>query len=343
LRFRYTILSATQRSALIKSCGSKKAQGLLSLDLDSIPLDKEGVSTLTSAVCQRQVVGLSNTGMQVDQVEAILANLPSSNIRSLTLAGLQLTEVDSTLLQTAALHLNYLSLANSTLLSEQVAALMQAVLWSSSLDSLDLTGSNLDEDLDDNFVEGQLLGDAAIALSSLSLAAAKLNVKHISSLLHALSLPSSALDHLSLATLDLSAIPANFLARCLPSVASLNLSYCHITKEQLTGLMRSMGKPESLVETLQLARADLASLPSGVLERTVTTLLSIELSYCSLTPAQILALVSACCKGLKTTLVRVDMTHVPCSIFLRAVKAGLTLRYPKLSPKQSTALSGMKF
>ena len=34
-------------------------------------------------------------------------------------------QVDSTLLQTAALHLNYLSLANSTLLSEQVAALMQ--------------------------------------------------------------------------------------------------------------------------------------------------------------------------------------------------------------------------
>ena len=34
-------------------------------------------------------------------------------------------QVDSTLLQTAALHLNYLSLANSTLLSEQVADLMQ--------------------------------------------------------------------------------------------------------------------------------------------------------------------------------------------------------------------------
>ena len=34
-------------------------------------------------------------------------------------------QVDPTLLQTAALHLNYLSLANSTLLSEQVAALMQ--------------------------------------------------------------------------------------------------------------------------------------------------------------------------------------------------------------------------
>ena len=62
--------------------------------------------------------------------------------------------------------------------------LVKAVLWSSSLDSLDLTGSNLDDDLDDNFVEGQLLGDAAIALSSLSLTAAKLNVKHISSLLH---------------------------------------------------------------------------------------------------------------------------------------------------------------
>ena len=34
-------------------------------------------------------------------------------------------QVDPGLLQTAALHLNYLSLANSTLLSEQVAALMQ--------------------------------------------------------------------------------------------------------------------------------------------------------------------------------------------------------------------------
>ena len=34
-------------------------------------------------------------------------------------------QVDPGLLQTAALHLNYLSLVNSTLLSEQVAALMQ--------------------------------------------------------------------------------------------------------------------------------------------------------------------------------------------------------------------------
>ena len=122
-----------------------------------------------------------------------------------------------------ALHLSFLSLANSTLLVEQLRTLMQAVLWSASLDCLDLTGCNFDG------VEGQLLGDAAAALSSLSLTAAKLDVKHISSLLHvgcfckflvasnwivqALSLPSSALDHLSLATVDLSSTPPNLLAR----------------------------------------------------------------------------------------------------------------------------------
>ena len=125
--------------------------------------------------------------------------------------------------EATALHLSFLSLANSTLLVEQLRTLMQAVLWSASLDCLDLTGCNFDG------VEGQLLGDAAAALSSLSLTAAKLDVKHISSLLHvgcfckflvasnwivqALSLPSSALDHLSLATLDLSSTPTNLLAR----------------------------------------------------------------------------------------------------------------------------------
>ena len=126
--------------------------------------------------------------------------------------------------QATALHISFLSLANSILLVEQLQALMQAVLWSASLDSLDLTGCNFDG------VEGQLLGDAAAALSSLSLTAAKLDVKHISSLLQvhkifhnilvasiwivqALSLPSSALDHLSLATLDLSSTPTNLLAR----------------------------------------------------------------------------------------------------------------------------------
>ena len=101
--------------------------------------------------------------------------------------------------------------------------------------------------------------------------------------IQALSLPSSALDHLSLATLDLSSIPANSLARyeihthysialllltrCLPSVASLNLSYCRLSTEQLTGLLRSLGKPECLVQALQLARADLTAIPAGVLER----------------------------------------------------------------------------
>ena len=84
----------------------------------------------------------------------------------------------SSLFQATALHLSFLSLANSTLLVEQLRALMQAVLWSSTLDSLDLTGCDFDG------VEGQLLADAAAALSSLSLTAAKLDVKQISSLLH---------------------------------------------------------------------------------------------------------------------------------------------------------------
>ena len=125
--------------------------------------------------------------------------------------------------QAAALHISFLSLANSALLVEQLQALMQAALWSSSLDSLDLTGCNFDG------VDAQLLGDATAALTSLSLTAAKLHVKQICSLLQvrslnealiasnltvqALSLPSSALDHLSLATLDLSSTPTNLLAR----------------------------------------------------------------------------------------------------------------------------------
>ena len=89
-----------------------------------------------------------------------------------------LIQVEPSLFQTAVLHIGFLSLANSTVLVEQLRALMQAVLWSSSLDSLDLTGCNLDG------IEGQLLGDAASALSSLSLTAAKLSIKHISALLH---------------------------------------------------------------------------------------------------------------------------------------------------------------
>jgi len=293
---------------------------------------KESVSGVTSAVCQRQVVGLSNTGLRGEQVEAILANLQTSNLHSLTLAGLNLTEVESSLFQATALHLSFLSLANSTLLSEQLCSLMQAVLWSSTLDALDLTGCNFDG------VDPQLLADAAAALSSLSLTAAKLDVKQISSLLHALSLQSSALDHLSLATLDLSYIPANSLARCLLSVAGLNLSYCRLTTEQLTGLLRSLGKRESLVQVLQLARADLTALPSGVLDRALTRLFSIDLAYCSITPAQTLALTTACCKGLQANLVRVDMTQVPSSIFLRAIRAGLTLRYPKLTTCQQQAV-----
>ena len=55
---------------------------------------------------------------------------------------------------------------------------MQAVLWSSTLDALDLTGCDFDG------VDPQLLADAAAALSSLSLTAAKLDVKQISSLLN---------------------------------------------------------------------------------------------------------------------------------------------------------------
>ena len=51
------------------------------------------MSGVTRAVWQRQVVGLSNSGLRGEQVEAILANLQTSNLRSLTLAGLNLTEV----------------------------------------------------------------------------------------------------------------------------------------------------------------------------------------------------------------------------------------------------------
>ena len=52
------------------------------------------MSGVASAVCQRKVVGLSNSGLRVEQVEAILANLQTSNLHSLTLAGLNLTQVD---------------------------------------------------------------------------------------------------------------------------------------------------------------------------------------------------------------------------------------------------------
>ena len=48
-------------------------------------------------MCQRKVVGLSNTGLRVGHLEAILSNLETSRLHSLTLAGLNLTEVEDPL------------------------------------------------------------------------------------------------------------------------------------------------------------------------------------------------------------------------------------------------------
>ena len=45
---------------------------------------------------------------------------------------------------------------------------------------------------------------------------------------------------------------------------------------------------------------------SLIFSRAFTRVISIDLAYCSITPAQTLALTTACCKGLRATLVETN-------------------------------------
>jgi len=320
LRLRYTQLLAGQLEALVEACG---LQPLVSLDLDSTPLASLSSTSLVAAISSATSAGLSNTSLSPSQVSALLSSLPSSSLTSLNLSGLDLTEVEVHLLQGAALHLSSLSLAHCSLLPGQACALLQAVVWSLTLDSLDLTSAHLDQ------VSGQLLGDAACSLSCLDLCGARLATKHLTALLHAISLPSSALELLSLATLDLTTLSPSLLTSSLPAVTSINLSYCKVTIEQVTALLRAVCKVSSRVRSVQLARAHLSPLPSGLLERAMGHLASLSFLHCSLTTSHTLGLATAACRGLQATLVKADLTHIPPSLLARAVKCGLKLRYSK--------------
>jgi hypothetical protein len=244
-------------------------------------------------------------------------------------------QVPEALLGEAALLLVRLDLPSAALLPAQLEAVLRAALWSPALQALDLTGAALEP------LPGRLLADAAACLSSLSLCGARLATKQLAVLLQAVALPSSALDHLSLAALDLSEVPAGLLAASLATLPSLNLSYCRLAVDQVTALLRRLGRPGSRVQALELARVDLQPLPGPVLARALGPLHSLGLAYCSLTPEQALALVTACARGLSARTVRTDLRTVPVRLLLRACSGGrLVLRHARLTQEQRVALEG---
>ena len=216
LRLRYTSLAPGHLQALLVACVSTKARGLVSLDLDSVPLGEVSSDLLAKALAGRTEAGLANTGLTTDQVPwlhleclplcdqvcHLLASLPSSSLTSLSLASLDLRGAGQPLVCLAALTLTTLDLANCLVLPEHLGTLLQTAIWSTrslscfscylftqpllqlpatlpspSLEALDLSGADLSE------VSGHLLADSAQCLSSLSLCGARLEHKQLQALL----------------------------------------------------------------------------------------------------------------------------------------------------------------
>ena len=118
---------------------------LTRLDLDSVPLPRLPPRLLLAAVLPGGGLGLANTGLVTQQVEAVLEGLPAAQLDWLDLAGLQLAEVSESGLATAVLTVQELDLSQTGLGAAQLTAVLQAALWSSRLDRLHLTGARLAE------------------------------------------------------------------------------------------------------------------------------------------------------------------------------------------------------
>ena len=120
----------------------------------------------------------------------------------------------------------------------------------------DLTGANLAGagpglPVTEEQVSAQLVLDSLACLTSLNISAVTASRIQLISVLQAVTSDWSTLTSLNLSTLDLTPLPSSLLSTAVFSLTALKLNYTNLSREQITAIIRAVGKCVN-VETLGL-------------------------------------------------------------------------------------------
>jgi len=334
IRMRYSNVTDIQKEAILKTAIASTS--LKELDLDSITLANIHQDLVKKALVGRTTVGLNNTCLTYDQLVTLLMNIPTSKVENLTLSGLNMSDLSEQQVGSILSKVKTLDLSNSRLTPDQLSAILCECIWSYSIEELNLTGANFDG------VSSQLLMDAVACLTKINLSSSVLTRKQLFALLYSLNLDFSTLETLDLSAQDLSSLPANLLAKSLKNLKTLNLNYTKVSTEQVTAVLRSLPKTQTLT-TLELARLDLSDVPVNDLIKPVSHLKTMNLNYAKLTSEQTMSLLTAATRSHTLEhlgLVRSNLKPVPLNTLKKAlaVLRSVALNYAQVTPEQKNII-----
>jgi len=191
-----------------------------------------------------------------EHLQSDLNAIASSSVEDLNLEYVDFKDIPAEVLARAVGHLHKLNLNNTRLNSEQILAVLDAWISSSTLVDVSLKQALLN-------IPSQILAQAVGRLPKVDLSWTRLTNEQILAVLDACINSSTLLD-VSLDALNLRNIPSQILAQAVGHLQKVNLSNTGLTSEQILAILESCIISPTLVEVL-LMGVDLKGIPTEIL------------------------------------------------------------------------------
>jgi len=262
------------------------------LELEAVNASMAGVdpSLLSCSFSRLSTLRLSGLQLSPQQWAAILKEVPSSSLQSLSLRMIGLSSLPASLLTTSLPSLSSLSLHFTALSSDQWETLLPVLASSPKLRTLSLCQVDL------SCLPPCLLLPLVDHLLHLDLSDSRLPAHLLQPLIS--SLPSSSLRSMGLAGQDLREVGRDCLALGLVSLERVGLKKARLGDEQLRALLScSLGRTR--LRQIDLSGVNLSAVPGDLLALAISRLREADLACTWLTKTQLSVLVAQVCRFTK--------------------------------------------
>jgi len=245
---------------------SLSCRTLINLTLGGVNLKRVKSGLLAKAVSRLQTVNLAETNLITKQIVFMLkTSLSSTTLVSLNLEKIRLGEVPAELLAEAVSRLQIVNMNDTNLKTDQCVKILKASISSNTLVNVDLGNINLSE------IPAKLLAKAVSLLQTVYLNDTNLSTDQCVQILEAIQ-SSKTLLTVVLASVNLSQVPSELLAKAVSLLQSVVLRFTNLTSDQCVKVLIAVLSSKTLIKVdlsvvnfKQKVPADLlASLPSYV-------------------------------------------------------------------------------
>jgi len=241
------------------------------------------------------------------------ACINSSTLVDVTLKQINLQNIPSQILAHAVGCLPKVDLSWTHLTSEQILAVLDACINSSTPIDVSLDALNLHN------IPSQILAQAVRRLHKVNLAYTRLTSEQILAVLD-VCINSSTLVDVSLESVHLQNIPSQILAQAVSRLHKVDLSWTHLTYTHILAVLDACINSSTLID-VSLDALNLHNIPSHILAQAVSRLQKVNLSNTGLRSEQILAVLESCIISptlIDVLLLGVDLKGIPAEILAQA-------------------------